>query len=70
MVFGVGTNVKHYKEHLELYMGLIDDILPNDTPTITTLKQLKQTTFKDLVKPTITEQIEILFPDTQLNLDL
>ena len=70
MVFGVGTNVKHYKEHLELYMGLIDDILPNDTPTITTLKQLKQTTFKDLVKPTFTEQIEILFPDTQLNLDL
>ena len=70
MVFGAGKNVKHYNEHLELYMGLIDDVLPNDTPTITTLKQLKETTFKDLVKPTITKQIEILFPDTQLNLDL
>ena len=63
MVFGVGKNVKHYNDHLELYMSLIDEALPNDTPTIITLEQLKQTTFKDLVKPTIQEQLKILFPD-------
>ncbi len=63
MVFGKGKNVKYYNEHLELYMGLIDEALPNDTPTIITLEQLKQTTFKDLVKPTIHEQLKILFPD-------
>tara|TARA_B100000131_G_C18100991_1_gene606014 strand:+ start:38 stop:2176 length:2139 start_codon:yes stop_codon:yes gene_type:complete len=63
MVFGAGRNVKYYNELLELYMGLIDDALPNDTPTIVTLEQLKQTTFKDFVKPSFIEQLEIEFPD-------
>ena len=63
MVFGAGQNVRYYNELIELYMGLIDDALPNDEPTITTLEQLKQTTFKDFVKPSFIEQLEIEFPD-------
>ena len=63
MVFGAGQNVRYYNELIELYMGLIDDALPNDEPTLTTLEQLKQTTFKDFVKPSFIEQLEIEFPD-------
>ena len=63
MVFGAGQNVTRYNELLEVYMNLIDETLPNDEPTITTLEQLKKTTFKDLKKPTFIEQLEIEFPD-------
>ena len=61
MVFGKGQNVKYYNELLELYMGLIDDALPNDTPTIVTLEQLKDTTFKDFKKPSLMKQLEMIF---------
>jgi len=61
MVFGRGQNVKYYNELLELYMGLIDDALPNDTPTIVTLEQLKDTTFKDFKKPSLIKQLEMIF---------
>ena len=61
MVFGRGQNVKYYNELLELYMGLIDDALPNDTPTIVTLEQLKDTTFKDFKKPSLMKQLEMIF---------
>ena len=61
MVFGAGQNVKYYNELLELYMGLIDDALPNDTPTIVTLEQLKNTTFKDFKKPSFIKQLEMIF---------
>ena len=63
MVFGAGQNVNRYNQLLEVYMNLVDEALPNDEPTITTLEQLKKTTFKDLKKPTIIEQLEIEFPD-------
>ena len=63
MVFGRGLNVKRYNDLLEEYMELVDQALPNDEPTITTLEQLKQTTFKDFVKPSFIEQLEIEFPD-------
>ena len=61
MVFGRGQNVKYYNELLELYMGVIDDALPNDTPTIVTLEQLKDTTFKDFKKPSLIKQLEMIF---------
>tara|TARA_Y100001938_G_scaffold101521_1_gene138721 strand:- start:193 stop:2253 length:2061 start_codon:yes stop_codon:yes gene_type:complete len=68
IVFGQGRNVKYYNELIDLYMDVVDDVLPNDTPTITTIEQLKSTTFKDFVKPSITEQLNIVFPDTQLKI--
>jgi len=61
MVFGRGQNVKYYNELLELYMGVVDDALPNDTPTIVTLEQLKNTTFKDFKKPSLMKQLEMIF---------
>ena len=63
MVFGAGQNVTRYNELLETYMNFVDEALPNDTPTITTLEQLKKTTFKDIAKPSFIEQLEIEFPD-------
>ena len=59
----VGLNVKTYKETLDQYMSIINDRMPNDDITIITKEQLKLTTFKDLAKPTIIEQLEIEFPD-------
>jgi hypothetical protein len=59
----VGFNVKTYKEALDQYMSIINDRMPNDDITIITREQLKLTTFKDLAKPTIIEQLEIEFPD-------
>ena len=61
MVFGRGQNVKYYNELLELYMGVVDDALPNDAPTIVTLEQLKNTTFKDFKKPSLMKQLEMIF---------
>ena len=63
MVFGAGQNVKRYNDLLEIYMEVVDEALPNDEPTITTLEQLKKTTFNDVKKPNIIEQLEIEFPD-------
>jgi len=59
----VGLNVKTYKEALDQYMSIINDRMPNDDISIITREQLKLTTFKDLAKPTIIEQLEIEFPD-------
>ena len=57
------TNAQAYKEALDQYMSIINDRMPNDDISITTREQLKLTTFKDLAKPTIIEQLEIEFPD-------
>ena len=59
----VGFNVKTYNEALDQYMSIINDRMPNDDISIITKEQLKLTTFKDLAKPTIIEQLEIEFPD-------
>ena len=59
----VGLNVKTYNEALDQYMSIINDRMPNDDISIITREQLKLTTFKDLAKPTIIEQLEIEFPD-------
>ena len=59
----VGLNVKTYNETLDQYMSIINDRMPNDDISIITREQLKLTTFKDLAKPTIIEQLEIEFPD-------
>ena len=59
----VGFNVKTYNEALDQYMSIINDRMPNDDISILTKEQLKLTTFKDLAKPTIIEQLEIEFPD-------
>ena len=59
----VGLNVKTYNEALDQYMSIINDRMPNDDISILTKEQLKLTTFKDLAKPTIIEQLEIEFPD-------
>ena len=59
----VGLNVKTYNEALDQYMSIINDRMPNDDISIITKEQLKLTTFKDLAKPTIIEQLEIEFPD-------
>ena len=59
----VGFNVKTYNEALDQYMSIINDRMPNDDISILTREQLKLTTFKDLAKPTIIEQLEIEFPD-------
>ena len=59
----VGFNVKTYNEALDQYMSIINDRMPNDDISIITREQLKLTTFKDLAKPTIIEQLEIEFPD-------
>ena len=71
LAFGKGKNVKYYNELIDLYMDVVDEAEgTNSTHTITTIEQLRNTTFKDFVKPSITEQLEILFPDTQLELPL
>ena len=57
------TNAQAYKEALDQYMSIINDRMPNDDISIITKEQLKLTTFKDLAKPTIIEQLEIEFPD-------
>ena len=63
MVFGRGEkpNVQRYNDLLVEYMELVDQALPNDEPAITTLEQLKNTTFKDFKKPSLTKQLEMIF---------